>query len=94
VAKCRCASAECAVLLAHEKPDTTLGYARRYDGTIVADYYRAMSQVERLFHLPESRQAPFYTPAELVTLVDEADAQRASTRDSASIARRHPLAGK
>jgi len=23
-----------------------------------------------LFHLPESRQAPFYTPAELVALVD------------------------
>jgi len=29
-----------------------------------------MSQVERLFHLPESRQIPFYTPAELVALVD------------------------
>jgi hypothetical protein len=31
---------------------------------------RAMSQVERLFHLPESRPAPFYTPAELVALLD------------------------
>jgi hypothetical protein len=29
-----------------------------------------MSQVKQLFHLPESRQAPFYTPAELVALVD------------------------
>jgi integrase/recombinase XerD len=57
-------------LLGHEKLDTTLGYARLYDGTIAADYYRAMSQVERLFHLPESRQAPFSTPAELVALVD------------------------
>jgi site-specific recombinase XerD len=57
-------------LLGHEKLDTTLGYARLYDGTIAADYYRAMSQVERLFHLPESRQTPFYTPAELVALVD------------------------
>jgi site-specific recombinase XerD len=57
-------------LLGHEKLDTTLGYARLYDGTIAADYYRAMSQVERLFHLPESRQVPFYTPAELVALVD------------------------
>lgn len=57
-------------LLGHEKLDTTLGYARLYDGTIAADYYRAMSQVERLFHLPESRPAPFYTPAELVALVD------------------------
>lgn len=57
-------------LLGHEKLDTTLGYARLYDGTIAADYYRAMSQVEQLFHLPESRPVPFYTPAELVALVD------------------------
>jgi site-specific recombinase XerD len=57
-------------LLGHDRLDTTLGYARLYDGTIAADYYRAMSQVERLFHLPESRPAPCYTPAELVALVD------------------------
>lgn len=57
-------------LLGHDRLDTTLGYARLYDGTIAADYYRAMSQVEQLFHLPESRQAPFFTPAELVALVD------------------------
>ena len=57
-------------LLGHERLDTTLGYARLYDGTIAADYYRAMSQVERLFHLPESRQIPVSTPAELVALVD------------------------
>jgi len=68
--------------LGHEKLDTILGYDRLYDtctapnavrckcGTIAADYYRAMSQVERLFHLPESRQMPFHTPAELVALVD------------------------
>jgi hypothetical protein len=29
-----------------------------------------MSQVERLFHLPESRHVPLSTPAELVALVD------------------------
>jgi hypothetical protein len=29
-----------------------------------------MSHVERLFHLPESRQVPLSTPAELVALVD------------------------
>lgn len=48
------------------KVDTTLGYARLYDGTIAADYYHAMSQVERLFHLPESRQIPLSTLAKLV----------------------------
>lgn len=57
-------------LLGHERLDTTLGYARLYDGTIAADYYRAMHQVERLFELPESRAVPLSTPAELVALVD------------------------
>jgi site-specific recombinase XerD len=57
-------------LLGHERLDTTLGYARLYDGTLAADYYRAMSQVERLFCLPEIRQNSCYTPAELVALVD------------------------
>ena len=33
-------------LLGHEKVDTTLGYARLYDGTLAADYCRAMGQIE------------------------------------------------
>ena len=56
-------------LLGHEKVDTTLGYARLYDGTIAADYYRAMSQIERLFQLPESERAPTINPAQLIALV-------------------------
>jgi integrase len=63
-------------LLGHEKVDTTLGYARLYDGTIAADYYRAMNQIKRLFALPaeysksETVHVPLSTPAELVALVD------------------------
>lgn len=57
-------------LLGHEKVDTTLGYARLYDGTLAADYYRAMGQVEHLFALPESDQMPATTPAQLIALVD------------------------
>jgi len=57
-------------LLGHEKVDTRLGYARLYDGTVAADYYSAMGQIERLFELSESQQAPVFTPAELVALVD------------------------
>jgi hypothetical protein len=30
--------------------DTTLGYARLYDGTLAADYYHAKSQVKQWFH--------------------------------------------
>ena len=57
-------------LLGHEKVDTTLGYARLYDGTVAADYYRAMGQVEHLLDLPESVPFPITTPAELIALVD------------------------
>ena len=57
-------------LLGHEKVDTTLGYARLYDGTLAADYYRAMGQIERLFALPESERAPTINPAQLIALVN------------------------
>ena len=33
-------------ILGHQHIDTTLGYARLYDGTIAADYYEAMEKVE------------------------------------------------
>jgi len=56
-------------LLGHEKLDTTLGYARLYDGTVAADYYRAMAQVEDLFGLHEKRKVQF-TPVEMVALLD------------------------
>jgi hypothetical protein len=57
-------------LLGHEKVDTTLGYARLYDGTIVADYYRAMGQIEGLFEVSKDRKVSVPTPAELVALID------------------------
>jgi site-specific recombinase XerD len=57
-------------ILGHKHIDTTLGYARLYDGTIAADYYRAMHQVEGQFALAESQ--PEQTPSfgELLALVD------------------------
>ena len=35
------------MILGHKFVTTTLGYARLYDGTVAADYYRAMAEVER-----------------------------------------------
>jgi hypothetical protein len=35
-------------LLGHKFVDTTLGYARLYDGTIASDYYRASLTADRL----------------------------------------------
>ncbi len=57
-------------LLGHEKVDTTLGYARLYDGTVAADYYCAMNQIEGMFKLSGSRKIAKTTPAELVALLD------------------------
>jgi len=34
-------------ILGHKFVTTTLGYARLYDGTVAADYYRAMAEVEK-----------------------------------------------
>ncbi|MEW6405343.1 MAG: tyrosine-type recombinase/integrase, partial [Chloroflexota bacterium] len=35
------------MILGHKQIDTTLGYARLYDGTLAADYYSAMNRVEK-----------------------------------------------
>jgi site-specific recombinase XerD len=57
-------------LLGHKHVDTTLGYARLYDGTVAADYYQAMASIERRLALPEDRLAPPPTVGVLVALVD------------------------
>ena len=58
------------LILGHKKIDTTLGYARLYDGTAAADYYRAMMQIES--HLNLADEAPAAPPShgELVALLD------------------------
>jgi hypothetical protein len=56
-------------LLGHKFVDTTLGYARLYDGTIAADYYRAMAQVEKQLDLQPGAEAPT-TPGHLLAMMD------------------------
>ncbi len=58
------------MILGHKQIDTTLGYARLYDGTLAADYYSAMNKVERQLSLPEdsAREAPRI--GELIALTD------------------------
>jgi integrase len=57
-------------ILGHKHIDTTLGYARLYDGTVAADYYRAMAHVERRMALPEDAAGSPPSHAELLALVD------------------------
>jgi len=57
-------------LLGHKWVDTTLGYARLYDGTVAVDYYGAMAEIERRQALPEDRRAAPLEIGQLIALVD------------------------
>jgi hypothetical protein len=57
-------------ILGHKWVDTTLGYARLYDGTVAADYYRAMQAVERRLALPEDRLSQPPGIGQLLAMVD------------------------
>lgn len=58
------------VILGHKYIDTTLGYARLYDGTVAADYYRAMAVIERRLAPAPHPDAPPPTSGQLLALVD------------------------
>lgn len=58
------------MILGHKRIDSTLGYARLYDGTIAADYYSAMNQVERQLALPEDTAKEPPRIGELIALTD------------------------
>jgi hypothetical protein len=57
-------------ILGHKWVETTLEYARLYDGTLAADYTRAMLSAERDLRLGGEGQAAALTPAQLVALAD------------------------
>ena len=64
-------------VLGHKHIDTTLGYARLYDGTVAADYYRAMDEIERRLAVPDD--AGTTTPPESGQLLSLVDALRDGT---------------
>ena len=57
-------------ILGHQHVDTTLGYARLYDGTVAADYYRAMLQIEPKMAVFEDKSAEPLNGGQLLALVD------------------------
>lgn len=58
------------MILGHKQIDTTLTYARLYDGTIAADYYSAMNQVERQLALPEDKVKEPMSIGQLIAMTD------------------------
>jgi site-specific recombinase XerD len=61
-------------ILGHRYVDTTLRYARLYDGTVAADYYRAMDEIERHLALQEDVNYPAPSLGQLLALVDSLQA--------------------
>ncbi len=57
-------------ILGHQHIDTTLGYARLYDGTVAADYYRAMARVEQQMALTDDAKSEPPDSGQLLALVD------------------------
>lgn len=57
-------------ILGHQQIDTTLTYARLYNGTVATDYYRAMADVERRMQIGEAPEQSTATAGQLVALVD------------------------
>ena len=58
------------MILGHKQIDTTLNYARLYDGTLAADYYSAMNKVEQQLALPEDSAKEPPRIGELIALTD------------------------
>ena len=56
--------------MGHKWVDTTLGYARLYDGTVAVDYFQDLAVVERMIALPEDRLSQPPALGQLVALVD------------------------
>lgn len=58
------------MILGHKQIDTTLRYARLYDGTIAADYFSAMNKVERQLALLEDNAKEPMSIGQLIALTD------------------------
>jgi integrase/recombinase XerD len=57
-------------ILGHKYVDTTLAYACLHDGTVAADYYRAMTTIEERSSLGDQAGAPPFDPGHLLAMVD------------------------
>jgi len=72
-------------ILGHKWVDTTLGYARLYDGTVAADYYAAMAVVESRLSLPEDRLAVPPQIGQLIALLDSLRSGTLNASQSAAL---------
>jgi hypothetical protein len=57
------------MLLGHQHVDTTMHYARLYDGTVAADYFKAMDRIEGLTAAPALEERHIFSSGELIGLL-------------------------
>jgi integrase len=57
------------MLLGHQHVDTTMHYARLYDGTVAADYFKAMDRIKGLTTVPASEETYVCSPEGLIGLL-------------------------
>jgi hypothetical protein len=57
------------MLLGHQHVDTTMNYARLYNGTVANDYFKAMDRIEGLTTIPALEEEHVFSPGELISLL-------------------------
>jgi hypothetical protein len=67
-------------MLGHRHVDTTLGYARLYDGTLATHYYGEVGEVEGRLGSGSSSRAPPFNAGELSALVGALCSETLSAR--------------
>jgi integrase len=57
-------------ILGHKQIDTTMGYARLYDGTLATNYYRAMAEIESRFGSQDASSGLTPNLGQMLALLD------------------------
>ena len=72
-------------ILGHKFVDTTMRYARLYDGRVAADYYQAMAEIEENLFQDMRGNTEHTVFDEIVELLDKLSAGRLDSDQSNSI---------
>jgi site-specific recombinase XerD len=73
-------------ILGHQYINTTLRYARVYDGTAAADYFKAMNRIEGRFTTPSLEEQVTFSPKKLLCLLEELHDSTLNSEQKAMVA--------
>ena len=72
-------------ILGHKYIDTTMKYARLYDGRVAADYYQAMDEIESSMAVDENDRMNSSDISEILALLDSLSSSSLNTNQAESI---------